>query len=552
MSQQRLWLRLCWLAIVGLIAVTFFNGLHAPFVYDDKIEVVGNPTIRDLGQLQAVLEYNVNRVLLILTYAWNFRSFGLEPFGYHLTSLAIHGLVVWAALNLAVRLGTLAGHSRPLLAAVTACVLWSVHPMVTEGVTYITGRSESLCALFVLATLSVWAGALKAEQASERIAVGRRSLAVFLCILSMGTKEVALMTPFALAWMEWLFARERMRWRWYIPFLGAIALGVIGRVLYAEHFIPREVDRPLFTQVTTQAEVWLRYLGLWVLPRGQTLYHHVQDVPLWSVRGLVAWLGFGVAILAAVRWSRGRPLVAFSLGCAALFLIPSSSVVALKESMAEHRAYITGLYWALAVVWTVPARAVRWLVLAAGVTVPVYMLTTIERNNVWSSEVALWEEATRLSPDVAEAWYGLGDAHRFSGDLESSISSFSEALERDDTHLDSWNNLGIVRAQAGDHRGAKEAWLSALRVERSYCKAHSNLGLLAKQRGLTEEAIVNFRTAIEHCPKNIAAHYGLGTLYADGRRNSQRAVFHFEALLKIDPDFSRGEEVRKRLLDLTW
>ena len=78
MSPDKLRLRLCWLAVVGLIAVTFFNGLHGPFVYDDKIEVVGNPTIRDLGQLQAVLEYNVSRVLLILTYAWNFRSFGLD------------------------------------------------------------------------------------------------------------------------------------------------------------------------------------------------------------------------------------------------------------------------------------------------------------------------------------------------------------------------------------------------------------------------------------------------------------------------------------------
>jgi hypothetical protein len=50
-SQDKLRLRLCWLAVVGLIAVTFFNGLHGPFVYDDKIEVVGNSTIRDLGQL---------------------------------------------------------------------------------------------------------------------------------------------------------------------------------------------------------------------------------------------------------------------------------------------------------------------------------------------------------------------------------------------------------------------------------------------------------------------------------------------------------------------
>jgi Flp pilus assembly protein TadD len=537
---------------MALIGATFFNGLHAPFVYDDKIEVVGNATIRDLTQLRAVLEYNVNRVLLILTYAWNFRSFGLDPFGYHVTSVVIHGMVIWSALHLAVGLGRMAGHPRPLAVAATACGVWSIHPMVTEGVTYITGRSESLCALFVLSTLAVWARALEQEAESGSTATGQRLLALVLCVASMGTKEVALMTPFALVWMEYLFGQRSIKWRWYAPFAGAGALGVVGRALYAEHLIPREVDRPLLTQISTQAEVWARYVGLWAVPVRQTLYHHIEDVALFSPRGAVAWLIWGLGAMGAVRWSRGRPLVAFALGCAALFLVPSSSFVALKESMAEHRAYVTGLYLALAVVWTVPPRLVRWLLVAGAAVMPVLMWATMERNRVWSSEVALWEEATALSPEVAEAWYGLGDAHRFSGDMEASVSAFQTAVERDETHLDSWNNMGIVWAQMGEHRSAKDAWQSALRIDRTYCKAHSNLGLLASQRGAIEDAIVNFRTAIQHCPNNIAAHYGLGTIYADGRRNPDRAVFHFEALLKLDPGFSRAEEVKKRLLDLTW
>ena len=552
MSSERLWLRACWLALVALVAVAFVNGLHAPFVYDDKIEVVGNSTIRDLTQLRAVLEYNVNRVLLILTYAWNFRSFGLDPFGYHVTSVVIHGMVVWSALHLAVGLGRMANHPRPLAVGTVACGVWCIHPMVTEGVTYITGRSESLCALFVLSTLAVWARALEAEGRNGTPATSQRLLALVLCVLSTGTKEVALMTPFALVWMEWLFGRDRVRWRWYIPFGATIVLGVVGRAIYAEHFIPREVDRPLLTQVTTQAEVWLRYLGLWVAPIQQTLYHHVDDVRMLSIRGAGAWCAWLLGLWGAVRWSTGRPLVAFALGCAALFLIPSSSVVALKESMAEHRAYVTGLYLALAAAWSVPDRWQRVLWCAAGGLVPVLILATIERNRVWSSEVALWEEATRLSPNVAEGWYGLGDAHRFSGDMESSVAAFQTAIERDSEHLDSYNNLGIVWAQMGEHRSAKEAWQSALLVDRTYCKAHSNLGLLSSQRGSVEDAIVNFRTALQHCPNNIAAHYGLGSLYADGRRNPKRAIFHFEALLRIDPGFSRAEEVRKRLLDLTW
>ena len=107
MNRSLLLGRLGWLSVMGLVSLAYMNGLNAPFVYDDKIEVVGNATIRDLTQLRAVLEYNVSRVWLILSYAWNYRSFGLDPFGYHVTSLIIHGLAVGAGMVLLVRLGRL-------------------------------------------------------------------------------------------------------------------------------------------------------------------------------------------------------------------------------------------------------------------------------------------------------------------------------------------------------------------------------------------------------------------------------------------------------------
>jgi protein O-mannosyl-transferase len=554
MSRDRQLLRFGWLVIMGLVALAYLNGMHAPFVYDDRIEVVGNSTIRDLGSLRAVLEYNVSRVFLILTYAWNFRSFGLDPFGYHVTSLIIHGLVVGVGIALAVRVGRLGKHPWPVWTALLVGALWAVHPMGSEGVIYITGRSESLCALFVFAALTVWAEALLREAAGGPPARTLRLLAIGITLLSMGTKEVAVMTPFALLSMEWLLGpgKRRVRWAWYLPFFAIITLGITGRALYAEHFIPREVDRPLLVQLTTQAEVWLRYIALWLLPVKQTLYHHVPDVRLLSLRGGLAWSGIATVGYLAYRWSRERPLVAWALLTAALFLIPSSSVVALKESMAEHRAYSLGFYLFLAVAWSIPVRWSRRAVMLLGVAVPTALMLTVARTQVWNSEVKLWTEATELSPDVAEPWYGLGDAHRFLGDQEQAIKAYETAVLVDPNHLDSWNNMGIAKAEKGDHIGARGAWRSALRVRRTYCKAHANLAFLAYQRGEVEDAIVEFRTTLTYCPENLVAHYGLGTVYADERRDPQKAVWHFETLLEIEPDFARGEEIRKRLLELTW
>jgi len=555
MNRSLLLGRIGWLSVMGLVSLAYMNGLNAPFVYDDKIEVVGNATIRDLSHLRAVLEYNVSRVWLILSYAWNFRSFGLDPFGYHVTSVIIHGLAVGAGMALLVRLGRLGEHPRPMVAAMAAAGLWALHPMGAEGVTYITGRSESLCALAVLSTLAVWARALLVERDQNKPAIAIRAQAFVLCLVALGTKEVALMTPFALLAMERIFVQQdkrRIRWGWYLPFLGAIALGVAARIMYAEHFIPREVERPVPTQLTTQAEVWLRYLQLWVLPVDQTIYHHVPDVSPFSGRGLTAWLGWGAMVGGGWWWSRGRPLVRYALLCAALFLVPSSSVVALKESMAEHRAYVTGLYLFAAAAWSIPSRRSTIALGAAALLAPVYIGATMARNVVWSSEVALWEEATEINGHVAEAWYGLGDAHRFAGSYDAAEMAYEEALKRDPTHLDSWNNLGITRVNTGDAFGARAAWQSALAVNRTYCKAHANLGFLAHGRGQVEEAVVEFTTTLSYCPDNLVAHYGLGTIYADNQRNPKRAVAHFEALLAIDPGFSRADEVKQRLLELTW
>ncbi len=554
MNRDQNLLRFGWVIIMGLVALCYLNGMNAPFVYDDRVEVVGNVTIRDLSSLRSVLEYNVSRVLLILTYAWNFQSFGLDPFGYHVTNLIIHGLAVGVGISMVARVGRLGGHRRPLWVALVVGCLWAIHPMASEGVIYITGRSESFCALFVFAALAVWAEALLRESKTQAKSGRMRLLALGITLLAMGTKEVAVMTPFAMLGMEMLLRPDgkKVKWLWYLPFVAIIALGITGRAMYAEHFIPREVDRPFFTQLSTQAEVWLRYVGLWVFPHGQTLYHHVPDIHPISLRGGLAWFGIGALFVGGVRWGRSRPLAGWGLLCAALFLVPSSSIIALKESMAEHRAYATGFYLLMALAWTIPLSWYRRTLLSMGLMVPVLVVLTVARTNVWSSEVTLWGEATRLSPEVAEAWYGLGDAHRFLGEQKEAVAAYEKAVSIDETHLDSWNNMGIAKAEMGDHVGARRAWKSALKVRRTYCKAHANLAFMAFQRGEVEEAIVEFRTTLVYCPENLVAHYGLGTVYAEDGRDPKKAIWHFETLLRLDPDFDRAPEIRERLLELTW
>jgi Tfp pilus assembly protein PilF len=557
MNRTALLGRIGWGAILLLLALAYANGLHAPFVYDDRIEVVGNATIRDVTEWRAVLHYNVSRVLLVWSYAWNYHLWGLDPLGYHVVSLVIQGLCVGAGIAMAFAVGRLGGHAFPMAAAVGAVAVWAVHPMGVEAVTYITGRSESLCALFCLASLASWARAM-GEEAQGRRAVGLRLLGIAAAIAAFMTKEVAGALPLSALAMEMILGpraqpvRQRPKWLWYLPFVVLIGLAAWGRVTFAGQLLPSEVDRPLGVQLATQAEVWLRYLQLWLIPVGQTLFHHVPEVHPTSGRGVLTvavWLG---VVGLSVRWAWRRPLVAWALLTGALFLLPSSSFVPLKESMAEHRAYGLGLYLCLAVAWSVRETGRRRWTSATIVLLPILVLLTIARNQVWSSETALWTEATERTEGVAEAWYGLGDARRFGADFEGAITAYRQAIALDATHLDSWNNLGISLAELGDGIQARDAWRSALLVNPTYCKAHNNLGAFAMSREQWDEALVELRTTLVHCPGNPRAHYGLGLIYADKRPNLERAIFHFEELLRIDPDFSRSQEVQAKLLELTW
>src|SRR5260370_23306756 len=89
---------------VALSVAAYVNALHNPFVYDDRGTVVQNPSLTDLGNLHWILIYSPFRPLVNLSYALDHRFWGLDPFGYHLTSVALHVLNVGLFFGLAAAL----------------------------------------------------------------------------------------------------------------------------------------------------------------------------------------------------------------------------------------------------------------------------------------------------------------------------------------------------------------------------------------------------------------------------------------------------------------
>ncbi len=546
------WLGVALLAL--LVGLAWANGLTGAFTYDDKVEVVGNRTIRTLEQWHAVVGYNASRPLVVLSWALDWRLWGLDPLGYHVVNVLIHLGNACLVFLLGEEIGRRLSLPRPMLPALVAAALWAVHPMTTEAVSYVTGRSESLCATFYLGALIFWLRWRRGTDAFQLI------LALLAFVLAAATKEVAATIPATLLLLELALPATRpMGWRGWMalsPFWLALGAGALARKLSYGVFTTDLWLRPLGVQLATEAEVVLRYLQLWLLPLGQSVFHdHPPSAGPMAPRALLATALLLSLVIAALWQRRRRPWLLLGVGWFLLILAPSSSFVPLKETMAEHRAYLSG--WGLCFVLVLALRPLlaghRRLATALVVSTLLLLGTgTHLRNRVWADETSLWTDAVEKNPSSAEAWYGLGDALRFNGSFDGAIEAYHRAVELDDLFLDAWNNLGIAMAEQGRVAEARDIWLETLARHPSYCRAHNNLGWLYYRQRAWEDAIGEFRTTLVYCPENTQAHFALGNIYYGPRREPLRALHHYHAVLEIDPTFPERELIVERQNQLNF
>ncbi|MFZ5477830.1 MAG: tetratricopeptide repeat protein [Myxococcota bacterium] len=488
------------LLLIVAVALAFAPGLRAPFTYDDRVEVVGNRTIRQLAEWEAIAGYNTSRPLLIATYALDWRLWGLEPLGYHLVSLAIH---VGNAL-LVERLAR-----RWVKASWLAAALWALHPMCSEAVTYTTGRSDALCATAWLCALLAWTE-------------GRAAWALVAAAAGLLVKEVAVALPLA------LFAARAAPPRAWVGLGGLVVAAGALRVATYGWPVP-EVDRSALAQAATQGEAWARYLRLWLLPVGQSILH---DLPVTTRWGSLAALA--VAFVAIAKHP-GLPRFAAVLWVA--WLLPSS-IVPLKETMAEHRAYLAGAALALGVA--------AWLPRGGWVLVPALFAATLARTWTWADEPRLWADAAAKNPQSRDAAYGHAEALRFAGRMREAADAYRRVLALRPGDPDAQVGLGIALAETGDTPGARAAWLAALRSDPRTCAAHNSLAALDVREGRPTEAIEGYLSTLRACPDDALAHYNLGVLLYDlGRLRD--AEGHLREYLRVEPDGRLAEAARERL-----
>jgi tetratricopeptide (TPR) repeat protein len=538
------------LAVSGLVlagVAVYANALRGPFVFDDGAAILENPTIRNLRELGAVLSPPSGagvtvggRPLLNLTLALNYAVGGTTPWGYHAVNVAIHvlaGLTLFGLVRRVMNGPVLRARwaEQVLVIAWSVALLWLVHPLQTESVTYVVQRAESLVGLFYLLTLYAFVRSAESERTAKKWQVA----SVAACLAGMATKEVMVSAPLIVLLCDRIFfaGSWRAAWRARRGYYGALAAtwvllgwlvaGADNRGGTAGFGVAMTSAEYALTQCSA---IW-HYLQLaaWPTPLVFDYGIGVMREPL-AVVGLVVLVG--ATLVALVRW----PVRGFLAACFFAILAPSSSVVPVaSQTMAEHRMYLPLAAVIVAGVvglWTWLGR--RALIVVAMIAV-VWSSMTVQRNRVYQSELALWTDTVAHRPENARAHNNLGNALLQAGRNDEAGAEFAAALRLSPDYADAHNNAGYVLARAGRVADAMVHYEAALRLKPESVEVLTNLGSALVRSGRVQEALVHYEHALRISPGANGTRYNLGNARL-ALNDWAGAVRDYEEVVRRAPD----------------
>jgi hypothetical protein len=528
--RWRTWVGLAAVALIGIVA--YADALNGAFVFDDVAKIRDNVVIRDLPGLVSArgLALYPQRWVAFFTFALNHRLGGPSPVGFHAVNVAIHlanAALVFALVALAFRAPRLSSSSlaphRDAVALVAAA-LFVAHPLQTQAVTYVVQRMTSLAATFYLAAVVLYvAWRLPAPGRTRAAAALQYAGLLAASLLAMKTKEIAFTLPFAIVLAELSFFRTtRADLLPLVPIVltaaivpadalrvahgggggGLAALGDAARVQTA-------ISR--LDYLATQLTVIVTYLFLLLVPLGQNVDHdypvqHAFLAPevLSAAAVLVALAALGGWLFARTRTRAARPLdpaarlAAFGIAWWFLALSVESSVIPIVDVINEHRVYLpsVGLLAAGAVALAVaaarlsatPAAAARRTVAAGAALAVVLAAATFARNRVWSSDVALWADAARKSPDKARPYLNLGTALREAGRADAAAAALRRGVQLDPESTYGRSQLGAVLLALGRRPEAEAELRAVLARAPDDPEALFNLATLFWEQGRRGEA----------------------------------------------------------------
>jgi protein O-mannosyl-transferase len=560
--------------MIALTAIwAYAPSFAGALVFDDLPSIAQNPNLRELWPLtrsmSAPAETTTSgRPVASLTFALNHAlappdvrdvftagGRGAPPavaararqnlWGYHAVNLAIHVMAAWVLFGVVRRTASTAPSGFAL--ALSVALIWAVHPLTTNAVTYVVQRVESLMSLFLLLTLYC---AIRAHDSPRRAWWIAGSIAA--CALGMATKQSMVVAPILVVLWDWVFrARAESPWPRARTglYLGLFSTWILlAALVIAEpraHSVGFHLGWTWWSYLVTQSQVVLHYLRLAIWPA--PLVFDYDWTAVTSFAG--AWwsmLAVGVLVVATIVGVVRRSAVAFPGAWFFLILAPSSSVLPIvTEIAAEQRMYLPlAAVVALAVMlgarWSthLPARARKGVSgLAVAAVVLALGASTRARNADYRSEVEIWRDTVAKRPGNVRARVAYGKALYLEGRSSEAAAALRAAIAIDDRDPMAHVNLGAALASMQRFDEAIPELERALTLDPRVEGGAANLGEAYAAMGKFDKAVNAFGVAVSQTPDSPFLLNRLGWILATSPeaalRDGSRAVALAERAVQL-------------------
>jgi len=568
------------LSASGITFLIFLKALRNGFVnWDDNLYVYGNVFIRSLDArffewALTDLHTSANwHPLTWLSHALDYRIWGLDPMGHHLTSVLLHGANTFIVVLLVVTLleaarrrtgegGLLTGRDI-LIAGFTTGLLFGIHPLHVESVAWVSERKDVLCALFFL--LSLLSYAKYADGAGEKSRPTlpwldkRYILAFIFFILALLSKPMAVTLPCVLLLMDW-FPYERIgltgmpravvmeKIPFFVPGVALSVLAVLAQASGGALVAFRNI--PLQSRLVAGASALISYLREMVLPFNLSpFYPYPKDLSILSfhhVWALLAVTGITAAcLLTYIKGSRKLWLAVWAFYV--MTLLPVLGIIQVGEqSMADRYTYlpsigpflVAGLLVALAFsrLFPAPHRPGRRTFFVAGILGVAALMSflTIQQIGVWKDGLTLWNDVIRKEPGVSFAYNNRGLVYDEMGLYDKAMDDYDRSVTLEPDFFRPYNNRGVILLKKGLPDEAIGDFDRSIALNPSFDDAYMNRGIAYDRKGLFGRAMEDFGKALSLNPLSYETLINRGV--ACGSRGMlEEAMRDYSKAVSINP-----------------
>jgi tetratricopeptide (TPR) repeat protein len=571
------------LLITIVTSAAYRNSFNVPFVFDDSQAIVTNRNIRHIFPLDneagtgsmdgPPMTTVAARPLVCLSLAINYAISADRVWSYHVVNLIIHILATLFLFGIVRRtllrpkLRTEFSRSATLLAFISA-LIFAVHPLQTESVTYTIQRCESMMGLFFFATLYF---AIRGWDSPSR-KLFWHALAVLSSAAGMMTKEVMVVAPLIVLFYDYLLnaspsvnsdsksqastaSVQAHGLHTSIPLYAGLMLTwfillkimLSGKSQAASNLDINFLRTPPIVYLVTQGKIILYYLRLCVWPDPLCIDYnwppagtYLEVLPYCIVLGALLY----VSVRACMK---GYP-IGFLGAWFFLILAPTSSILPITDLAFEHRMYVPLAAVVVLAVTLAHRMITRFSIdpalrralgagLAALAIFPLGIRTYV-RNHDYRSDVALWDTVLKIV-DSSRAHNNRGNAFYHEGKNEEALKDFQTAVLLDPHNVDALDNYANAINETGDSVEAIKYYDMAIRLRPTFAPVHSNRGVALGNLSRFSEAVDSFKRCLKIDPDFLDAHINIGVSY-DALGEYDEAISHLNTALKLSPNHPKA------------